>query len=213
MMKVFLPALLLLCTALSAQSIGYTTHAKPIFNKYGCTDCHGGSGNFFLDAYATVFTTGNHKPVVVAGDTNSVLIKKIKGIAGFGDQMPKGGPVMDPADLRVLINWVLQGAVENPTTEVRTGNAEVIPTFALQQNYPNPFNPSTTIEYSVAVPGNVRLTVYNELGKECAVLFDRTMEAGSYRYMFDASALPSGVYYYRIQSAGSSHVKKLMLVK
>lgn len=202
-----------ICSMASAQSVSYTTHVKPIFDKYGCISCHGGTNNLFLEPYASVFTTGNHKPVVVPGDTNSVLIKKIKGTAGFGGRMPDGGGPMDAADLNTLILWIKNGAVENPTTSVLENTAGVIPTFQLRQNYPNPFNPSTTIEFSVPRTGNVRLALYDELGKECAVLLDQAMESGSYSYRLNASTLPSGVYYYRIQSSGSTLSKQLLLLK
>jgi hypothetical protein len=200
-------------TMVTAQTVSYTTHAKPIFEKYGCLGCHGGTNNLFLEPYASVFTTGNHKPVVVAGDTNSVLIKKIKGTAGFGERMPQGGGPMEPADLNTLIAWIKNGAVENSTTDVVHTSFGVIPTFQLKQNYPNPFNPSTTIEFSVATAGNVRLTLYDELGKECSVLLDQSMESGTHTYRLNAASLPSGVYYYRIQSSGSSLVKQLLLLK
>ena len=208
-----LAATAVLCTMVSAQSISYNTHAKPIFDKYGCISCHGGTNNLFLQPYASVFTTGNHAPVVVAGDTNSILIKKIKGTAGFGGRMPDGGGPMDAADLNTLIEWIKNGAIESPSTGVDERSAGVLPTFQLKQNYPNPFNPSTTIEFSVAKAGNVRLSLFNELGKECAVLLDRPMESGDHIYRLNAASLPSGVYYYRIQSAGSTLVKQLVLLK
>ncbi|MBP6672051.1 MAG: cytochrome c, partial [Bacteroidetes bacterium] len=154
----------IVCSQVTAQSVSYTTHAKPIFDKYGCISCHGGTNNLFLQPYASLFTTGNHAPVVVAGDTNSVLIKKIKGTAGFGGRMPDGGGPMDAADLNTLIEWIKNGAIENPSTSVLENTAGVIPTFQLKQNYPNPFNPSTTIEFSVPKTGNVRLALYDELG-------------------------------------------------
>jgi hypothetical protein len=206
-------ASVVLYSMVSAQSVSYTTHAKPIFDKYGCISCHGGTNNLFLEPYASVFTTGDHTPVIVPGDTNSVLIKKIKGTAGFGQRMPQGGGPMDPADLNTLITWVKNGAIENPSTNVLENTAGVIPTFQLMQNYPNPFNPSTTIEFSVPKTGNIRLALYDELGKECAVLLDQAMESGSYSYRLNAASLPSGVYYYRIQSSGSTLVKQLLLLK
>jgi hypothetical protein len=85
--------------------------------------------------------------------------------------------------------------------------------FRLEQNYPNPFNPSTTIEYTVGGVGIqasgvslVRLSVYDVLGRQVAVLVDGAQAAGNYRVTFDASGLPSGVYLYRL-SAGSATVQ------
>ena len=196
----------------TAQSISYNSHVKPLFVSYGCTGCHGGTNNLFLDTYSQVFSTGNHNPVIVPGDTNSVLIKKIKGIADFGGRMPQGGE-MTLADINTIVAWVKNGAIENSTTEVNTLEAGVLKTFELKQNYPNPFNPTTTIQFSVPKSGNVRLILFDALGNESATLIDQSMAAGSYNYQLNAKSLASGVYFYRLQSAGSVLVKKLLLVK
>jgi subtilisin family serine protease len=85
--------------------------------------------------------------------------------------------------------------------------------FALDQNYPNPFNPSTTMPFAIAAAGRVRLVVYDLLGREVAVLADRTMEPGQYSVQWNASAVPSGVYFYRLEAGNFSAVKKLLLQK
>ena len=85
--------------------------------------------------------------------------------------------------------------------------------FHLNQNYPNPFNPATTIEFSIAKAGAVRLSVYDMLGREVATLVDEAMEAGSYRVTFDARELPSGTYLYTLRSAGTSLTQKMVLLK
>ncbi len=86
-------------------------------------------------------------------------------------------------------------------------------TFNLEQNYPNPFNPSTNIKYSVPETGNVKLSVYNTVGEEVAVLVDGFSESGFFEVSFNASSLPSGVYLYKLQSANSVQTKKMMLLK
>ncbi len=197
----------------TAQSISYNSHAKPIFDKYGCLSCHGGSGGLELGTFNQVFSTGDHKPVVIAGDTNSVLVKKLKGTAGFGSRMPQGGAPIDAADLKTIITWIKTGAIEISTTNVNEVDAGVIKTFELKQNYPNPFNPATTIQFSVPISGKVRLTLFDALGKESRSLIDQSMDAGSYTYQLNASSMTSGVYFYRLQSAGSVLIKKLLLVK
>jgi len=72
--------------------------------------------------------------------------------------------------------------------------------FALQQNYPNPFNPSTTIEYELPKASEVRLSVYDMLGREVSVLVNERMDAGVHEVKFDGSNLASGVYLYRLQA-------------
>jgi hypothetical protein len=86
-------------------------------------------------------------------------------------------------------------------------------TFDLAQNYPNPFNPSTSIKYSVPESGNIRLSVFNIVGEEVAVLADGFTQAGFYEVSFNASNLPSGVYVYKLQSDNSVQAKKMMLLK
>ena len=71
--------------------------------------------------------------------------------------------------------------------------------YNLSQNYPNPFNPSTTIEFSLPKEENVKLSLYSILGEELRVLVNEKMTAGVHKYTLDASALPSGVYMYRIK--------------
>ena len=85
--------------------------------------------------------------------------------------------------------------------------------FSLDQNYPNPFNPSTRIKYSVPESGNIRLSVYNTVGEEVAVLVNGFSQAGSFDVTFDASNLSTGVYLYKLQSANSVQTKKMMLLK
>jgi hypothetical protein len=85
--------------------------------------------------------------------------------------------------------------------------------FDLSQNYPNPFNPSTIIKYSIPESGNVKLSVYNLVGEEVAVLVNGFSQAGTFDVTFNASNLPSGVYLYKLQSANSVQTRKMMLLK
>ncbi len=86
-------------------------------------------------------------------------------------------------------------------------------TFTLGQNYPNPFNPSTIIKYGIPEAGNVKLTVYNPVGEEVAVLVNGYVEAGHYEVTFNASNLPSGMYLYKLESPNSVKIKKMLLLK
>lgn len=85
--------------------------------------------------------------------------------------------------------------------------------FSLEQNYPNPFNPSTIIGYDVPEAGPVKLSIYNILGEQIAVLADGIVEAGSYQITFDAKNLTSGLYLYRLQYGNQFKVKKMLLTK
>ena len=85
--------------------------------------------------------------------------------------------------------------------------------FRLEQNYPNPFNPSTTIRYELGAPANVRVSVYDILGREVTVLVNERGNAGIHEVEFDASGLASGVYYYRIQSGDFVRSRALLLLR
>ncbi|MBU0690271.1 T9SS type A sorting domain-containing protein [bacterium] len=85
--------------------------------------------------------------------------------------------------------------------------------FALDQNYPNPFNPSTTISFTVPNTGQASLVVYDLLGRSVETLMDKQLSAGSYHVPWNAEALPSGVYFYRLTAGEFSDVKKTVLLK
>lgn len=91
---------------------------------------------------------------------------------------------------------------------------EILPDrYSLAQNYPNPFNPSTTINFGIAKPGMVKLVVYNVIGEKIQTLVNSYYNAGQYKAVFNASNLPSGIYFYELQTPDYTNVKKMMLVK
>lgn len=85
--------------------------------------------------------------------------------------------------------------------------------FKLYQNYPNPFNPSTNIKFDIPVRSYIRLSVYNLIGEEIAILINREMEAGSHSIVFNASKLSSGIYFYKLTTDSNVFFRKMMLIK
>lgn len=85
--------------------------------------------------------------------------------------------------------------------------------YSLSQNYPNPFNPSTTIRFALPKSSFVVLKVFNLLGQELETLVNEKLSAGEFEVNWNANALPSGVYLYRIQAADFIDSKKLVLIK
>ena len=85
--------------------------------------------------------------------------------------------------------------------------------YELKQNFPNPFNPTTSISYSTPNDGQVILVLYDLSGSEITVLFNEYKTAGNYSYTFDASNLPSGMYFYKIRSGDFVQTKKMLLMK
>jgi photosystem II stability/assembly factor-like uncharacterized protein len=90
---------------------------------------------------------------------------------------------------------------------------DIAPQLALHQNYPNPFNPSTTIKYELPKASDIRLSVYDILGREVYVLVNERREAGSYEVKFEAAGLSSGVYIYRLQAEDFVQAKKFVVLK
>ena len=92
--------------------------------------------------------------------------------------------------------------------------ANTVPTkFALSQNYPNPFNPTTSISYSIPQNSFVSLKVFDVLGQEVATLVNEEKSVGNYDVSFDASGIPSGMYFYRLQAGSFIDTKKMVLMK
>ena len=85
--------------------------------------------------------------------------------------------------------------------------------YILLQNFPNPFNPTTVIEYSLPSESNVKLIVYNTLGQSIKVLESGYKPAGNYAITFDASGLPSGIYFYKLEAGSFTQIKKMILIK
>ena len=85
--------------------------------------------------------------------------------------------------------------------------------FALEQNYPNPFNPTTTINYSLGKPGNVKLTILNILGQKVVELLNGFQNEGSHNVVLNGANFSSGVYLYRLESGGNSLTRKMLLMK
>jgi hypothetical protein len=99
-------------------------------------------------------------------------------------------------------------------TSVHEENSANTPNrFGLSQNYPNPFNPSTIIRYQLSMNSFVTLKIYDVLGREIQTLVSERQTAGSHSSTFNASYLPSGIYFYRLQSGNTIQAKKLVVIK
>ena len=107
---------------------------------------------------------------------------------------------------------------ERPNKEIKQENADNNlnddeESYFKLKNYPNPFNPETHISYTLKEATNVKLTVYDRLGREVTVLVDEQQSEGEYNISFNASNLPSGIYFYRIKTAERIEVRKMVFAK
>jgi hypothetical protein len=114
-----------------------------------------------------------------------------------------------------LKGYVINGHVFGDTvlTNANIVNTTVPDKYKLFQNYPNPFNPRTVIGYSLIKNCDVKLKVYNILGKEVVTLVNGKQSPGTYEVTFDGTQYPSGVYFYKIVAGDFSEVKKMLFVK
>lgn len=106
-----------------------------------------------------------------------------------------------------IIGWYPIVSSVSPSLPLRP----VIP--FLQQNFPNPFNPSTIISYDIPKRSHVKLVIYDIFGRQVEELVDSEKTPGRYQVTFDASGLPSGVYYYRLEAGSFTETKKLILLR
>jgi hypothetical protein len=104
-------------------------------------------------------------------------------------------------------------AFQGVATDVTEANNQVPKTITLEQNYPNPFNPSTTIQFSIPEKSFVKLEIFNSLGDKISTLASEELNAGSYNYDWNAVNLPSGIYFYRLETQSFSESKKMLLLK
>ncbi|MFA7421361.1 MAG: T9SS type A sorting domain-containing protein [Melioribacteraceae bacterium] len=207
-------------------------------NMAACAQCHGGTFQSFHDAKFFVNGFGDwDEDKTVEG-----LQDEVKGmIAAIKAKMPlKAGqtaPVPETSWTTVqraaywnaitaeedksfglhnpkYIVTGLRGAMKSLGIATDIQKEEGIPsTYSLQQNYPNPFNPTTTIKFSIPKAGNVKLTVYDILGKEVSTLVNNFLNAGEYNFQFNASNLASGIYLYRLESTNFVKTNKMLLMK
>ncbi|MEX0746837.1 MAG: T9SS type A sorting domain-containing protein, partial [Rhodothermales bacterium] len=151
-------------------------------------------------------TSGN----VPAGNTDEIELT-------IGRYLPPPGFYQDtlritsrvPGNPEVIVPVSLE--VKDVATAVET--SETPTTYALHQNYPNPFNPATTIRFDLPVAGQVRLSVFDVLGRRASVLVDEHRSAGRHDIVFEASDLPAGVYFVRLESGRFRDAGQMLLVK
>jgi hypothetical protein len=115
------------------------------------------------------------------------------------------GPNGTPVHVRTVTVSVLTGII--------SFNNEIPESYALFQNYPNPFNPTTQIRFDIAKAGNVKIGIYDITGRKITELVNQNYNAGKYVADFNASEYASGVYFYKIETADFTSIKKMMLIK
>jgi hypothetical protein len=113
----------------------------------------------------------------------------------------------------IVTGYIIDGVKYGTLTNVELV-CNVFPSeYSLSPNFPNPFNPSTTINYQLPKQSQVTLKIFDVLGREVTTLINKVEEAGYKSVNFDASKLPSGVYFYRIQAGSFVQTNKMLLMR
>jgi photosystem II stability/assembly factor-like uncharacterized protein len=120
-------------------------------------------------------------------------------------------------------NWFIAGGTYNDGIIYKSTNggaigiqpisSEIPNQFSLYQNFPNPFNPTTKIKFQIAKSGDVKLVIFDVLGREAATLVNENLNPGTYEVTWDAGRYPSGVYFYRLITQDYSETKKMVFLK
>jgi hypothetical protein len=168
------------------------------------TSAGGVSANFV----ARFNTQTNTWSTLGTGSSNGVN-NWVYELAVVGNEVVVGGTFTQAGG--VSANYVARW--NSGTSRVEQLSPTAPKTFLLEQNYPNPFNPSTTIRYQLPVASEVKLEVYDVLGKKIATLVNERQSAGSYQVVWNASGLSSGTYFYRLQAGTFVETKKMIMVK
>ena len=175
----------------------------------------GGSGDNFIgtilnDSVATTIEsgtapfTGSYKP-----SNPLTVFNGNPGITGRTWKLL----ISDTAtgDTGSLVKWCIVITYQCPVGGIQT--IEIPNYYFLNQNYPNPFNPVTNIKFGIPERGNVRLIVYDILGREVTTLMNEQKNPGTYEVKFDASQLASGIYFYSLYSVRGVETKRMLIIK
>jgi len=183
--------------------ISVQDYDKLTFKNYGAEKSYDlrsiyavpGAGAFFLNTDISLGANTSHQIVPMWEDlvNTPVTIYVDNGIDGTID------------DTLMLKNQI--------TNVEDQGNLYIPKEYKLEQNYPNPFNPTTTIKYSIPKESFVTLKVYNLIGEEVATLVNKEQAIGNYQVEFNATSLPSGIYFARITANEFTQVVKMILLK
>lgn len=99
------------------------------------------------------------------------------------------------------------------STGINLSSGEIPKSYSLSQNYPNPFNSQTKIRFSIPKSGDIKLELFDVLGRSVGIIFKKYIKAGQYETVWDAGQLTTGIYFYQLQSKDFTDTKKMVLVK
>jgi len=157
----------------------------------------------------------------IGSDLNNVLLITTNGGNNWGTQSIPGGASANINFVDSLNGWAQTSynTLVHTTngggtiTSIISGSTETQKDYRLFQNYPNPFNPITNVKFSILNAENVKIIVYDVMGREVQTLVDERLQPGKYEARFDGSMLNSGIYFYKLIANGFTETKKMLLLK
>lgn len=172
-------------------------------------------GSLYLQVKAQA-STESAWPLVIGGEARTVELswtdQDFAGMTAVLQLSDRRYDLTSANSISLRSDKSAQIVVGPISTSVEPGSESPLRTELLAA-YPNPFNPSTMIDYELSVSGNVRMAVYDVLGRQVAVLLNGEMSAGRHQVNFDASNLASGIYLYRLEAGGRVFTRRLTLLK
>lgn len=197
-------------TSVAPSNAKYDTLARNDTSSYYIAIFNSGEGNATINSVASsngVFTVESF-PTSIA--QNSFGYARVKFRPNANNQTFTGTITVSSSDTVKTVNVT---GYSNNLSGITTVSSQVPDKFALSQNYPNPFNPSTKINFAVPYKSFVSLKVFDMNGREVSALVNNTLQAGIYQYDFHAATLPSGTYFYKLETSDFTSTKKLILIK
>ncbi|MBI5215547.1 MAG: T9SS type A sorting domain-containing protein [Ignavibacteriae bacterium] len=181
----------------------------------GGTWTHYGLAGQSINTSGAIFVNGK---IYAATDANGIFKSADNGATW--DSINTGLPTRGILTLSLSNGHLFAGTYnglfkssENVTAITEDRNSIIPSTVSLLQNYPNPFNPTTNFGFRIANFGLVTMKVFDVLGREVATLVNEELHPGMYSVTWDASAQPSGMYYYKLQTADVEKTKPMVLIK
>jgi hypothetical protein len=220
-------------------SHSFRMSADSVDNVAACADCHGNFGSHFSDKKAYINGTFDLDGDGVANGLQIEIQGLLDQLKAFLPQDANGEVSITDSSVTLtqaqaaydylmveedgslgihnpdFVFSILKASIEalGGTVAVDYPKDNMPEDFTLSQNYPNPFNPTTSIQYQVPTGSNVKIVVYDVLGKQVAVLVDGFQNAGKYTVSFNGANLASGIYLYRMEAGNFVKVNKMLLLK
>jgi hypothetical protein len=157
--------------------------------------------------YQTIYTYDSHRNLLTGNNTSWVNSSWQQADNTFNIPFYDGS-TFSFTGYKIAISYIPLNI-----TDVSTNTDNVITEYSLSQNYPNPFNPSTSISFTLPSQSFATLKVFDIIGREVATIFSEELSAGSYTRQWNASALSSGVYFYRLTAGTFVQTRKLCLLR